>query len=93
VLRAPRWARRRGDRPAAVALRLAPYLLLLLLVPVLPRVAAPFVGGATVGELAEVWPTAVVAAEVAAAAGAVVVATRLLAVARVRRGVSPRTEP
>jgi len=92
VLRAPRWARRRGDRPAAVALRLAPYLLLLL-VPVLPRVAAPFVGGATVGELAEVWPTAVVAAEVAAAAGAVVVATRLLAVARVRRGVSPRTEP
>ncbi|GAA5117252.1 hypothetical protein [Pseudonocardia adelaidensis] len=97
VLRSPRWARRRAGRTGAAVMRLVPYLLPLLLLAVLPRAAAPVVGGATFRDLAEVWPTALVAAEVVAAAGAVVVATRLLALARLRRGarrgVSPRTEP
>jgi CubicO group peptidase (beta-lactamase class C family) len=91
VLRSRKWAcRRTAGRPA---LRLVPYVLPLLLLAVLPRAAAPLVGGGTFHDLAEVWPTALVAAEVVAAAGAVVVATRLLALARLRRGVSPRTEP
>ncbi|MHA6618297.1 serine hydrolase domain-containing protein [Pseudonocardia sp. DLS-67] len=95
VVRSRRWARRRSaGRPV---LRLVPYVVPLLLLPVLPRAAAPLVGGDTFHDLAEVWPTALVAAEVVAAAGAVVVATRLLALARLRhsggRGVTPRTEP
>jgi CubicO group peptidase (beta-lactamase class C family) len=93
VLRSRAWARRRvADRPGSHALRLVPYALPLLLLAVLPRVAAPLVGGPTFRDLAEVWPTALVAAEVAAAAGAVVMASRLYAVARLRP-VSPRREP
>lgn len=94
ALRSRRWARHRADDPAGrLALRLVPYVLLpLLLLAFLPRVAEPLVGGATFRDISEVWPTALVAAEVAAAAGAVVVAARLYALAR-RRAVSPRTEP
>jgi CubicO group peptidase (beta-lactamase class C family) len=89
VLRSREWAR---QRPGSGALRLVPYALPLLLLAVLPRAAGPLVGGATFRDLAEAWPTALVAAEVVAAAGAVVVASRLYALAR-RRAVSPRTEP
>jgi len=95
VLRSRRWAQRRaGDRPGRPALRLVPYLLPLPLLAVLPRAAEPLVGGATFRDLGQVWPTALVAAEVLAAAGTVVVLARLLALARQRRGaVSPRTGP
>jgi CubicO group peptidase (beta-lactamase class C family) len=92
VARSREWARRRSaDRPSRSALRLAPYALPLLLLPLLPQLTGPLAGAATLAELAEVWPTALVAAEVVAAAGVLVVATRL---ARLRRAVSrPRTEP
>jgi CubicO group peptidase (beta-lactamase class C family) len=94
VLRSREWARRRAtDRPGRPALRLVPYGLPLLLLAFLPRAAEPLVGAATFRDLAEVWPTALVAAEVVAAAGAVVVAARLYALARRRRALSPRTEP
>jgi CubicO group peptidase (beta-lactamase class C family) len=89
VPRSRRWALR---RPGSRALRLVPYALPLLLLAALPRAAGPLVGGATFRDLAEGWPTALVAAEVVAAAGAVVLASRLYALARVR-SVSPRTEP
>lgn len=93
VLRSREWARRRAaDRPGRQALRLVPYALPLLLLAFLPRAVAPLVGGATFRDLAEVWPTALVAAEVVAAACAVVVASRLYALARLR-SVSPRREP
>jgi CubicO group peptidase (beta-lactamase class C family) len=87
VLRARRWVRR---RPRLPALRLAPCALPLLLLAVLPRLTGPLVGGTRFRDLAEVWPTALVAAEVLAAAGAVVAAARLYALAR---AVSPRTAP
>jgi CubicO group peptidase (beta-lactamase class C family) len=88
VLRSREWARARRSR--LPVLRLVPYALPLLLLAVLPRLTGPLVGGTTFRDLAEVWPTALVAAEVVAAAGAVVVAARLYAIAR---PVSPRTEP
>jgi hypothetical protein len=88
VLRSREWGRARRSGPPV--LRLVPYALPILLLAVLPRVAGPLVGGTTFRDLAEVWPTALVAAEVVAAAGAVVVAARLYAMAR---AVSPRTEP
>jgi CubicO group peptidase (beta-lactamase class C family) len=88
VLRSRGWARRRAaDRPGRRALRLVPYALPLVLLAFLPRAAGPLVGGATFRDVAEVWPTALVAAEVIAAACAVVVAARLYAL------VSPRREP
>jgi CubicO group peptidase (beta-lactamase class C family) len=95
VARSREWARRRTTgRPGRSALRLAPYALPLLLLPVLPHLTGPVVGAATFGALAELWPTALVAAEVVAAAGAVVVATRLYPLVRLRRAVSrPRTGP
>jgi hypothetical protein len=74
-------------------LRLVPYAVPLLLLAVLPDLAAPVVGGATFRDLAQVWPTALVAAEVAAACGILVVAVRVHALVRQRRAVSPRTEP
>jgi hypothetical protein len=89
VLRSRAWALRMPRRPA---LRLVPYALPLLLLAFLPRAAEPLVGGTTFHDLAEVWPTALVAAEVLAASGAVVGAARLYALARPRRAVSPRTE-
>jgi len=89
ALRSRDWARR---RPGGRVLRLVPYALPLLLLAFLPRATEPLVGGATFRDLAEVWPTALVAAEVVAAAGVVVVAARLYALARLR-SVSPRTEP
>ncbi|HLU57548.1 MAG TPA: serine hydrolase domain-containing protein [Pseudonocardia sp.] len=97
VLRSRRWAR--ATRPwAGRALRLAPYALPLVLLAFLPDLAAPLVGGAaTFADLAALWPTALVAAEVAAAAGAVVVAARLYALARPGAvsapAASPRTGP
>ena len=94
--RAPGSTRGKSKSAVRPVLRLVPYVVPLLLLPVLPRAAAPLVGGDTFHDLAEVWPTALVAAEVVAAGGAVVVATRLLALARLRhsggRGVTPRTE-
>jgi hypothetical protein len=93
VLRSREWARRRAaDRPGNQGLRLVPYALPLLLLAFLPRVAGPLAGGATFRDVAELWPTALVAAEVVAAAGAVVIASRLYALARLR-SVSPRREP
>jgi CubicO group peptidase (beta-lactamase class C family) len=93
VLRSRRWARHRVDDPRGrLALRLAPHVLPLLLLAFLPRAAEPLVGGATFRDLSEVWPTALVAAEVVAAAGAVVVAMRLYVLGRQRRAVNRRTE-
>jgi CubicO group peptidase (beta-lactamase class C family) len=93
VARSRTWARRRSaDRPGPSALRLVPYALPLLLLAFLPRVAGPLAGGATFRDVAELWPTALVASEVVAAAGAVVIASRLYALARMR-SVSPRKEP
>jgi CubicO group peptidase (beta-lactamase class C family) len=94
VLRARGWARHRADGAAGrPALRLVPYALPLLLLAVLPNLAAPVVGGATFRDLAQVWPTALVAAEAAAACGILVVAVRVHALVRQRRAVSPRTAP
>ncbi|OLT04932.1 hypothetical protein BJF90_20980 [Pseudonocardia sp. CNS-004] len=67
VLRARGWARRRAAAAAGwPAWRFVPYAVPLLLLAVLPDLAAPVVGGATFRDLAQVWPTALVAAEVAA---------------------------
>jgi len=82
AVRSREWARRRAaDRRGRRALRLVPYALPLLLLAFLPRAAAPLVGGAGFRDVAEVWPTALVTAEVLAAAGAVVLAARLHALA------------
>jgi CubicO group peptidase (beta-lactamase class C family) len=89
MLRSREWARR---RPGSGALRLVPYALPLLLLAFLPGAAGPLVGSATFRDLAELWPTALVAAEVVAAAGTIMVAARLYALVRRRRVVSPRTE-
>ncbi|GAA0941816.1 serine hydrolase domain-containing protein [Pseudonocardia zijingensis] len=88
LLRSGRWARRfAGGGLTPPLLRLLPYLLPLVLLAFLPRLAAPLVGGGTFADLAEVWLTALVAAEVVAACGLVVAAARLRALVR----VSPRT--